>query len=109
MKRLTIIIALAACSPVDTSVPDYNAPYLGGKGVSQIDTPRPKPRPDLVLCPRTSPNPNKRVKDGHQESLCWNDEKEPKETPKEPPSVECTSADAWLPTQYALGGGKQCA
>jgi len=108
MKRLTLILALAACSPVDTSVQDYNAPYESGKTpvTAPQSSPRPKPRPDLVLCPRTSPNPNKRVKDGHQEALCWNDE--PKETPKEPPT-ECTSADAWLPTQYALGGGKQCA
>lgn len=115
MKHLipAAFLALSACATAPEPIADYNAPYLGGKGgTPPPQTPPVPPSTDgKVKCPVKSPMPWKMVKPGHQDVLCYGDPTEPTPEPKEQPKeVECTDAGKWLPnTQYALGGGKQCA
>lgn len=86
MTRLLPLLFLAACAPAPEPIMDADAPYLGKWPPAPVA--RPHSVSEWSVCPIKSPYYGKKVKPGHEDQLCYGDEKEP-EKPEPPTEPEC--------------------
>lgn len=95
MLRLTPILFLAACAPATTLI-EPDRPYDGKYTPPAAE----RPSDEFNTCPVKSPRYGKPVKPGHEDVLCYTDDK-PTPEPEEP--TECTDAGQWIEgRRYAL-------